>query len=155
MTSDQIKHESMITTFFAGLGIRLGLTDALVQRLREGETVLGPAGMLCRVHMQPQDGAVSGFPEVILPVAARELDGDEVVTLLALQDQLLTEYGWRLTMSNLGLLCVCPLLRVQTPEDVAASLERGQVIARVVLDALIPQDGSADKATGSAKESIV
>ncbi|CTP82450.1 hypothetical protein A6R71_18900 [Xanthomonas translucens pv. arrhenatheri] len=147
MTSDQTNHDSMGTTFFSSLGVRLGLTDVLVQRLREGETVLGPAGMLCRVHTRVQDDAVAGFPEVILPLAARELGGDEVVTLLALQEQLLTEYGWRLTMSNLGLLCICPLLLAQTPEDVAATLERGQVIARVVLDALVTQAGSATEAT--------
>ncbi|ATS52368.1 hypothetical protein XAP3CFBP6996_016880 [Xanthomonas citri pv. fuscans CFBP 6996] len=146
MTSNQINVDSMLASFFSGLGIRLGLTDALVQRLREGETVLGPAGMLCRVHAQPQDDGVSGFPEVILPLAARELGGDEVVTLLALQEQLLTEYGWRLTMSNLGLLCICPLLLAQTPEDVAATLERGQLVARIVLDALVTQSGSAREA---------
>ncbi|MBB3834367.1 hypothetical protein FHR55_002589 [Xanthomonas arboricola] len=99
--------------------------------------------MLCRVHTQMQQGELTAFPEVILPLAARELDGDEVVTLLALQEQLLTEYVWRLTLSDLGLLCVCPLLRVRTPDDVAAALERGQVVARVVLDALVPQAGSA------------
>ncbi|WP_416204156.1 Hpa3 family type III secretion system protein [Xanthomonas euvesicatoria] len=146
MTSDQINVDSMVASFFSGLGIRLGLTDALVQRLREGETVLGPAGMLCCVHAQPRNDGVSGFPEVILPLAARELEGDEVVTLLALQEQLLTEYGWRLTMSNLGLLCICPLLLAQTPEDVAAALERGQIVARVVLDALVTQAGSAREA---------
>ncbi|PPV07435.1 hypothetical protein XBLMG947_1785 [Xanthomonas bromi] len=146
MTSDQINHDPMITAFFSGLGIRLGLNDALVQRLREGETVLGPAGLLCRVHTQSQDGGVSGFPEVILPLAARELGGDDVVTLLALQEQLLTEYGWRLTMSTLGLLCICPLLLAQTPEDVAATLERGQVVARVVLDALVTGAGSTTEA---------
>lgn len=94
----------------------------------------------------PKDDGVSGFPEVILPLAARELGGDEVVTLLALQEQLLTEYGWRLTMSNLGLLCICPLLLAQTPEDVAATLERGQLVARIVLDALVTQSGSAREA---------
>lgn len=145
MTSDQTYQDSMSASFFSSLGIRLGLTDTLVQRLREGETVLGPAGMLCRVHTKPQDGGVSGFPEIILPLAAREISGDEVVTLLALQEQLLTEYGWRLAMSNLGLLCVCPLLLAQTPEDVAATLERGQVIARVVLDTLAPKGGSVKK----------
>ncbi|KTF34030.1 Hpa3 family type III secretion system protein [Xanthomonas translucens] len=147
MTSDQTNHGSTGTAFFSSLGVRLGLTDSLVQRLREGEIVLGPAGMLCRVHTRVQDDGMAAFPEVILPLAARELGGDEVVTLLALQEQLLTEYGWRLTMSNLGLLCICPLLLAQTPEDVAATLERGQVIARVVLDALVTQAGSAKEAT--------
>ncbi|MBV6810516.1 hypothetical protein KWH19_12115 [Xanthomonas campestris pv. pennamericanum] len=140
--------DSKTAAFFSSIGIRLGLTDALVQRLREGETVLGPAGMLCRVHTQPQDGDVSGFPEIILPLAAREIGGDEVVTLLALQEQLLTEYGWRLTMSNMGLLCICPLLLAQTPEEVAATLERGQIVARLALDTLSPQ-------AGVMKESVV
>ncbi|APP82109.1 hypothetical protein [Xanthomonas hortorum] len=79
---------------------------------------------------------------MILPLAARELGGDEVVTLLALQEQLLTHYGWRLTLSDLGLLCVCPLLLERTPDAVATALERGQVVARVVLDALVTQAGS-------------
>ncbi|MBB4722138.1 hypothetical protein FHY31_000435 [Xanthomonas euvesicatoria] len=49
-------------------------------------------------------------------------------------------------MSNLGLLCICPLLLAQTPEDVAATLERGQLVARIVLDALVTQSGSAREA---------
>ncbi|KFA26857.1 hypothetical protein FQK02_02395 [Xanthomonas vasicola] len=145
MKINQEYSDSKVAAFFSNIGIRLGLTDALAQRLREGETVLGPAGMLCRVHTQSQDGDVSGFPEVILPLAAREIGGDEVVTLLALQEQLLTEYGWRLTMSNMGLLCICPLLLAQTPEEVAATLERGQVIARIALETLAPKAGSAKK----------
>ncbi|MDC8636451.1 Hpa3 family type III secretion system protein [Xanthomonas hortorum] len=128
--------------FFTSLAVRLGLPNELAQRLGEGETILGPAGMLCRVHTQIQQGEMTAFPEVILPLAARELGGDEVVTLLALQEQLLTHYGWRLTLSDLGLLCVCPLLLERTPDAVATALERGQVVARVVLDALVTQTGS-------------
>lgn len=96
------------TAFFIGLSACLGLPGELAQRLGEGETILGPAGMLCRVHTQGQPGELMAFPEVILPLAARELGGEEVVMLLSLQEQLLTEYGWRLTLSDLGLLCVCP-----------------------------------------------
>lgn len=111
--------------------------------LRSGLVKAKPfSGLLAccaRVHTQRQQDELTAFPEIILPLAARELGGDEVVTLLALQEQLLTEYGWRLTLSDLGLLCVCPLLLVHTPEDVAAALERGQVVARVVLDALVTQ----------------
>ncbi|MFO3705501.1 Hpa3 family type III secretion system protein [Xanthomonas codiaei] len=129
-------------TFFTNLGVRLGLPEELAQRLGQGETILGPAGMLCRVHAQMQQGEMTAFPEVIMPLAARELGGEDVVTLLALQEQLLTQYGWRLTLSDLGLLCVCPLLIERTPDAVATALERGQVAARVVLDALVTQAGS-------------
>ncbi|MCC4615511.1 hypothetical protein LL972_05700 [Xanthomonas campestris pv. asclepiadis] len=129
-------------TFFTSLGVRLGLPEELAQQLGQGETILGPAGMLCRIHAQMQQGEMTAFPEVILPLAARELGGEEVVTLLALQEQLLTQYGWRLTLSDLGLLCVCPLLLERTPDAVATALERGQVVARVVLDALVTQAGS-------------
>ncbi|MEC3887108.1 Hpa3 family type III secretion system protein [Xanthomonas campestris] len=128
--------------FFTSLAVRLGLPDELAQRLGQGETILGPAGMLCRIHAQMQQSDMTAFPEVILPLAARELGGDEVVMLLALQEQLLTHYGWRLTLSDLGLLCVCPLLLERTPDAVATALERGQVVARVVLDALVTQAGS-------------
>ncbi|BBJ97238.1 MULTISPECIES: Hpa3 family type III secretion system protein [Xanthomonas] len=143
MTLESENHRTATTAFFIGLGACLGLPGELAQRLSEGETILGPAGMLCRVHTQVQQGGTTAFPEVILPLAARELGGDEVVTLLALQEQLLTHYGWRLTLSDLGLLCVCPLLLERSPDAVAAALERGQVVARVVLDALVPQAGSA------------
>ncbi|MBV6741736.1 hypothetical protein DEG02_000130 [Xanthomonas vasicola] len=147
MTLESQKQNTANNAFFIGLSACLGLPGELAQRLGEGETILGPAGMLCRVHTQRQQDELTAFPEIILPLAARELGGDEVVTLLALQEQLLTEYGWRLTLSDLGLLCVCPLLLVHTPEDVAAALERGQVVARVVLDALVTQ---ADTTAGVA-----
>ncbi|MFC7520521.1 Hpa3 family type III secretion system protein [Xanthomonas populi] len=143
MTLESGNHRPANTAFFIGLGACLGLPGELAQRLCEGETILGPAGMLCRVHPQIQQGEMTAFPEVILPLAARELGGNDVVTLLALQEQLLTQYGWRLTLSDLGLLCVCPLLLERTPDAVATALERGQVVARVVLDALVAQAGSA------------
>ncbi|WOB50835.1 hypothetical protein NYR97_05430 [Xanthomonas hydrangeae] len=150
MTLESGNLQAANDTFFTSLGVRLGLPEELAQRLGQGETILGPAGMLCRVHGQMQQGEMTAFPEVILPLAARELGGDEVVTLLALlalQEQLLTHYGWRLTLSDLGLLCVCPLLLEGTPDAVANALERGQVVARVVLDALVTQAGSAAEVT--------
>ncbi|MFA0922165.1 Hpa3 family type III secretion system protein [Xanthomonas fragariae] len=148
MTWESANHHTTNAAFFINLGACLGLPGELAQRLGEGETILGPAGMLCRVHTQIQQGELTAFPEVILPLAARELGGDEVVALLALQEQLLTEYGWRLTLSDLGLLCVCPLLLVRTPDGVAAALEHGQAVARVALDALVTQ---ADKTTEVAR----
>ncbi|CCF68183.1 hypothetical protein KOJCDNHJ_01128 [Xanthomonas citri pv. punicae] len=42
--------ESANTAFLIGLSACLGLPGKLAQRLGEGETILGPAGMLCRVH---------------------------------------------------------------------------------------------------------
>lgn len=143
MTLESHNQQTANTAFFIGLSACLGLPGELAQRLGEGETILGPAGMLCRVHTQAQPDALMAFPEVILPLAARELGGEEVVMLLSLQEQLLTEYGWRLALSDLGLLCVCPLLLVRTPEEVAAALDRGQVVARVVLDALATQVDTA------------
>ncbi|NEK91807.1 MAG: hypothetical protein G3W63_20215, partial [Xanthomonas euvesicatoria] len=109
MTLESHNQQTANTAFFIDLSACLGLPGELAQRLGEGETILGPAGMLCRVHTQGQPDALMAFPEVILPLAARELGGEEVVMLLSLQEQLLTEYGWRLTLSDLGLLCVCPL----------------------------------------------
>ncbi|MBV6813446.1 Hpa3 family type III secretion system protein [Xanthomonas campestris pv. passiflorae] len=148
MTLESHNRKSANTAFFIGLSACLGLPGELARRLGEGETILGPAGMLCRVHTQGEQDELMAFPEVILPLAAREFGGDEVVTLLSLQEQLLTEYGWRLTLSDLGLLCVCPLLRVRSPEEVAAALELGQVVARVVLDALATQvDTKAEAAS--------
>ncbi|MDM7573342.1 Hpa3 family type III secretion system protein [Xanthomonas fragariae] len=142
MTTTHIQiNQHAPTNFFINLGVSLGLPDDLVQRIAAGEAVLGPAGMLCRVHMQPHKHAdtLAAFPEVILPIAARELGGDDVVKLLALQEHLLTEYGWRLTLSNLGLLCVCPLIAAHSAEDVAAVLDRGQTIARLALEVLVAQ----------------
>lgn len=146
MTLEPQHQNTANTAFFIGLSACLGLPAELAQRLDEGEAILGPAGMLCRVHTQTQQDELMAFPEVILPLAAHELGGETVVTMLSLQEQLLTEYGWRLTLSDLGLLCVCPLLFLRTPEDVAVALERGQVVARVVLDALMKQ---ADATSGA------
>ncbi|AZB52480.1 HpaI protein [Xanthomonas citri pv. glycines] len=50
MTLESHNQQSANTAFFIGLSACLGLPGALAQRLGEGETILGPAGMLCRVH---------------------------------------------------------------------------------------------------------
>ncbi|CAJ22043.1 HpaI protein [Xanthomonas euvesicatoria pv. euvesicatoria] len=52
MTLESHNQQTANTAFFIGLSACLGLPGELAQRLGEGETILGPAGMLCRVHTQ-------------------------------------------------------------------------------------------------------
>lgn len=71
------------TAFFIDLSACLGLPGELAQRLGEGETILGPAGMLCRVHTQGQPDALMAFPEVILPLAAHAVGSRPALRLPA------------------------------------------------------------------------
>ena len=130
---------------FATISAILGLPPLAHARLAAGEPIVGPSGFLCRIHTQRRDQPVRAFPEIILPLSARELGGDDVVRLLAVQETLLTECGWRLAMSEQGLLCLMPLMSESGAETIAALLNQGQTIARSVLHVL-----TQSTATGGA-----
>lgn len=125
-----------IQPLLATIGTILGLSPSIHARLTAGEPIVGPSGFVCRIHTHRLSHPLRAFPEIILPLSARELGGDDVVRLLAVQETLLTECGWRFGMSEQGLLSLLPLMSESGAETIAALLNQGQTIGRSVLNVL-------------------
>ena len=134
---------SLQTLFTQVCGI-LGLSHELRARLVAGDPIVAPSGFVCRIHTQQQNGLLRAFPEIIIPMSARELGGDTVVRLLGVQETLLTECGWRIGMSEHGLLTLLPLFSENTAESLAALLDRGQLMAHSVLTVLSGSASTGD-----------
>ena len=123
---------SLQTVFAQVCGI-LGLSHELRARLVAGEPIVAPSGFVCRIHTQQQNDGLRAFPEIILPMSARELGGDAVVRLFGVQEKLLTECGWRFGMTEHGLLTLLPLFSENSAQSIAALLDHGQRMAHSVL----------------------
>lgn len=137
------------SAFLAQVGLQLGMPADVLQALEAGEPFSGPSGLLCRVHTGIAGGRCIGHPEVLLPLAAAELGGPDVPRLLGVQEQLLHGEGWLLgLMAGGGLLALRPLQGQHDAVQVAADLDRGQVLARAALEVLVPAEGTDPEAGG-------
>lgn len=125
----------------------VGLSNELTLKLISGEPLIGPTGLLCFLHQTKQNNRPAVFPEIAIPISAQELAGDDVVRLLGVQETLLREFGWRISMASIGLISICPLLSHLVPETLAIDLEKGQVIGRGVLQALVKTTDIGKSAT--------
>lgn len=137
--------------FLAQVGLQLGMPPDVLQALEAGEPFAGPSGLLCRIHAGTTDGRWLGYPEVLLPLAAAELGGQDVLRLLGVQEQLLQGEGWWMgLMSGGGLLALRPLRAQHDAAQVAADLDRGHALARAALDVLVPiqESGSVPDGQG-------
>ncbi|CAM3717034.1 Hpa3 family type III secretion system protein [Paracidovorax anthurii] len=128
--------------FMAQIGIHLGVPPDAMQSMESGEPFVGPSGLLCRIHARSAESGWHAWPEVVLPLSATELGGQEVLRLLGVQEQLLGEEGWHLGLVEGGdLLSLRPLEASDEAGQVAAAMDRGHVLARAALEVLIGDDG--------------
>jgi hypothetical protein len=124
----------------ADIAAMLGLPAADGARLAAPNVFTGPAGLVCRLWLQPDADAVR--PEVLLPVRAREFRDEDLERLLKVQALLLDQLGWYLGASSEGMLSLMPLVWLDEPQAVAASLDMANGIALTTLSALIEQSAA-------------
>jgi hypothetical protein len=74
--------------------------------------------------------------DVLLPVAAAELAGDEVARLLAIQAVLLEAHGWYLGLSEEGMLRLAMTGWTGSASEICRCLDAGSVIGAHVLRGL-------------------
>ncbi|BFO57731.1 hypothetical protein [Acidovorax sacchari] len=138
-------------TYLSQIGTHLGMPPGILGSLQSGEPFVGPSGLLCRIHVRRDEDRWAAYPEVLLPLAAAELGGMDVPRLLGVQEQLLGGEGWLLgLMEDGGLLGLRPLQARHDAARVAADMDRGHLLARAALDALVPPGDSAPSGAGPA-----
>ncbi|MDA8455986.1 DUF4037 domain-containing protein [Acidovorax sp. GBBC 3334] len=137
--------------FLSQIGIHLGIPPQTLAAVEAGEPFMGPSGLLCRIHTRAAEAGWHAYPEVVLPMAAAELGGLDVLRLLGVQEQLLGEEGWHLgLMEGGGLLSLRPLQASADAAQVAADMDRGHVLGRAALDVLAGDPSPADAGPGGA-----
>jgi hypothetical protein len=82
-------------------------------------------------------------PEVLLPIAARELAGYGVERLLVMQQALMLELGWSLGLSSEGLLQISPLGWIAEPDAAVRALDLGQTLGVQTMRVLCGDDDGA------------
>ncbi|HEY9106119.1 MAG TPA: hypothetical protein VIN58_05535 [Roseateles sp.] len=125
--------------FLARLALQLGLPAEDCAELVAPRLFTGPAGLACRLHLQPGDPAAVR-PEALLPIAAQELAGADVQRLLSVQALVLGELGWFLGTSPEGLLQLSSLAWIDDPIDAATALDLANGVGLAVLHALMLDD---------------
>ncbi len=143
-------------TYLSQIGTHLGVPPDLLPSLQSGEPFVGPSGLLCRIHVRRDEDLWAAYPEVLLPLAAAELGGMDVPRLLGVQEQLLGGEGWLLgLMEDGGLLGLRPLQARHDAARVAADMDRGHLLARAALDALVPPADSGPSGPSGAGPAAV
>jgi hypothetical protein len=125
--------------FMARLALQLGLPVADCAELVAPRLFTGPAGLACRLHLQPGE-PTAVKPEALLPIAAQELAGADVQRLLSVQSLVLAELGWFLGTSPEGLLQLSSLAWIDDPVDAATALDLANGVGLAVLHALMLDD---------------
>jgi hypothetical protein len=123
--------------------VLLGLPAAEAARLAAPHVFTGPAGLVCRLLLQPRADAAR--PEVLLPLRAREFRDGDLERLLKVQALLLDHLGWYLGASAEGMLSLVPLAWLGDAQAIASSLDMANGIATAALTALI-DEGAARRA---------
>ncbi|GKS91747.1 hypothetical protein [Acidovorax sp. SUPP2539] len=127
--------------FLTQLAVHIGLRAEDGLSLMAPQVISGPAGLAGRFHLHPEQAAV--LPEVLLPVAAQELAGPEVLRLLTLQAAILKEFGWYLGASAEGMLQLSSLSWIEAPQDAATAMDMLNGIGASVLQALLDEPAPA------------
>jgi hypothetical protein len=124
----------------ADTAVLLGLPATEAARLAAPQVFTGPAGLVCRLLLQPE--ADLARPEVLLPLRAREFHDGDLERLLQVQALLLDHLGWYLGASAEGMLSLVPLAWLGDAQGIASSLDMGNGIAVAALKALIDEGGA-------------
>ncbi len=110
------------------ISLLMGLSPAGALALCRVGNLRGPRDLLCRLQLDGDAEVTQVRPEVLLPIAARELAGPGVERLLVMQQALMLELGWSLGMSSEGLLQISPLGWITDAGAAVTALDLGQTL---------------------------
>jgi hypothetical protein len=138
--------------FLEEMSVLMGLPARSGQDVLKGPNPFwGPGGLMCRLQVGRSDGELMAVqPQVMLPMPAEELQGQEVERLLAIQAAVLSETGWCLGVSREGMMQLSLMSWIDEPCEAVEALDLGNVVAlqtlHLLLDGDEDPDGSGDLA---------
>jgi hypothetical protein len=128
--------------FTTELSLLLGLDDSDPGALFAPNTIVTSGGFCARLIRREGD-PFAVRADLLLPVAAAELVGDEVVRLLAIQPVILEAHGWYLGLSEEGMLRLAMTGWTGSASEICRCLDAGSVIGAHVLRGLFDLSGVA------------
>ncbi|MET0209063.1 MAG: hypothetical protein ABW220_08465 [Burkholderiaceae bacterium] len=124
--------------FLHELAAMSGLPAEAAREWSLGGAVALPEGLPCRIRWADELGdAPHARVEVLLPLPARALTGDETARLMQWQSALFIESGWWLGLSPEGLLQLGSLVSHHRAELTRNEIDVGHALAPTVLKALL------------------
>jgi hypothetical protein len=125
------------------ISLLMGLSPAGAMALGRADNLRGPRDLLCRLQLDGDAEVTQVRPEVLLPIAARELAGPSVERLLVMQQALMLELGWSLGMSSEGQLQISPLGWISDAGAAVTALDLGQTLGVQTVRVLRGEDDAA------------
>lgn len=125
------------------ISLLMGLSPAGALALGHAGNLRGPRDLLCRLQLEGDTEVTQVRPEVLLPIAARELAGPGVERLLVMQQALMLELGWSLGLSSEGLLQISPLSWITEASAAVQAMDLGQTLGVQTLRILRGEDDAA------------
>lgn len=122
------------------ISLLMGLSPAGALALGNVGNLRGPRDLLCRLQLEGDTEVTQVRPEVLLPIAARELAGPGVERLLVMQQALMLELGWSLGLSAEGLLQISPLSWITEASAAVRAMDLGQTLGVQTLRILRGED---------------
>jgi hypothetical protein len=134
------------TSFLAEMSELMGLPAESGDVLKGPSPFWGPGGLMCRLQVASGGEVMAVQPQVMLPMPADELKGQEVERLLAIQAAVLSETGWCLGVSREGMMQLSLMSWIDEPCQAVEALDLGNAVALQTLHLLLDGDEDAEDA---------
>jgi hypothetical protein len=140
-------------SFLAEMSELMGLPAESGDVLMGPSPFWGPGGLMCRLQVSSSHGEVMAVqPQVMLPMPADELKGQEVGRLLDIQAALLSETGWCLGVSREGMMQLSLMSWIDEPGQAVEALDLGNAVALQTLYLLL--GGEEDEGSESDDDDV-
>lgn len=128
------------------ISLLMGLSPAGALALGSVGNLRGPRDLVCRLQLAGEHEVTQVRPQVLLPIAARELAGPGVERLLVMQQAMMLELGWSLGLSPEGLLQIGPLAWIDDAGAAVRAMDLGQTLGVQTVRVLRGEDDAAASA---------
>lgn len=128
------------------MSLLMGLSPAGALALGTVGNLRGPRDLVCRLQLGGDGEVTQVRPQVLLPIAARELGGPGVERLLVMQQAMMLELGWSLGLSAEGLLQISPLAWITEARAAVQALDLGQTLGVQTVRVLRGEDDASASA---------
>ncbi len=123
--------------FFDTFLISAGLPDESRKGLMDGLFFPGADSTLWRLLVANEPEKFAVRPELVLPISVLEMQGQEVLRLLALQNYLFAEMNWWLSATDTGFLQLTSVVWSNESSATLSMLDIARLIAPQIMQYII------------------
>jgi hypothetical protein len=124
-------------SFFDVFAMSVGLPDESREALVKGLFFPSSDNTLWRLITVSEQENRSVRPELLLPMSVLEMQGQEVLRMLALQTYLFAEMNWWLSATDKGFLQLTSVAWTNQPSETVAMLDVARLIAPQIMQYIV------------------